>query len=363
MSVYSIKGKGWRYDFTLEKQRHTQAWYKTKTEARQAEAEKRKEVMEPQNGSQTPIDMDFLRLVSRRLDHLEAYNTEKHYIDYRYLARKWVERWDQLQASDITPEMIERYILERSRVSPHAANKELRSLRSLFNFGKKKKLVLENPTDDLDFLPVEKKLKHVPSPNEIDKLIAVAEKETGQEIGDYLWAVRETLARVSEINCLTWDDVSFRDRYVVLYTRKKRGGHLTPRKVPMTQKLFEVLSRRHAERDPSKPWVFWHSYWNNKSGERLEGPYKNRRKTLRTLCKKAGVKYSGFHALRHSGASIMENSNVPVGAIQNILGHENRSTTEIYLHTLGDSERQAMATYEQARENSHTDSHTGTMAA
>ena len=59
----------------------------------------------------------------------------------------------------------------------------------------------------------------------------------------------------------------------------------------------------------------------------------------------------------------MENSNVPVGAIQKLLGHENRSTTEIYLHTLGDSERQAMATYEQAREKSHTDSHTGPVAA
>ncbi len=166
-----------------------------------------------------------------------------------------------------------------------------------------------------------------------------------------------------EINRLKWDDVSLREQYVVLYTHKKKGGHLTPRKVPMTQKLFEVLSRRHTERDPSKPWVFWHSYWNNKSGERLEGPYKNRRKALRTLCKKAGVKYSGFHALRHSGASLMESSNVPVGAIQKLLGHESRSTTEIYLHTLGDSERQAMATYEQARGNSHTDSHTGTVAA
>jgi len=92
-----------------------------------------------------------------------------------------------------------------------------------------------------------------------------------------------------EINRLKWDDVSLREQYVVLYTHKKKGGHLTPRKVPMTQKLFEVLSRRHTERDPSKPWVFWHSYWNNKSGERLEGPYKNRRKALRTLCKKAGV--------------------------------------------------------------------------
>jgi len=352
MSTYFIKGKGYRSDFMLNGVRYTQAWFKTKREAKQAEADKRKEVLEPPLAA--PTDMDFLELVNRRLDHLEAYNSQKHYEDYRYLATKWNQQWDQSKASEVTPEMIERYILQRSRVSPHTANKELRSLRSLFNFGKKKKLVLKNPTDDLDFLPVEKKLKHVPSPKEIDKLIAVAEKETGE----YLWAIRETLARVSEINRLKWDDVNFRDRYVVLYTRKKKGGHLTPRKVPMTQKLFEVLSRRFAERDPSKPWVFWHRYWSNKTGETLEGPYKNRRKTLKTLCKKAGVKYSGFHALRHSGASIMENSNVPVGAIQKLLGHENRSTTEIYLHTLGDSERQAMATYEQARENSHTDSHT-----
>ena len=345
-------------DFILNGVRHTDQWFKTKTKAKQAEAQKRKELS--QNGSQTPIDMDFLQLVSRRLDHLESYNTKHHYIDYRYLARKWVEQWGQLKASDITPEMIERYILEKTQVSHHAANKELRCLRSLFNFGKKKKLVLNNPTDDLEFLPVEKKLKHVPSPKEIDKLIAAVETE---DFADYLWAVRETLARVSEINRLTWDDVSFRDRHVVLYTRKKKGGHLTPRKIPMTEKLLEVLSKRHTERDPSKPWVFWHSYWNNKSGERVEGPYKNRRKALKALCEKAGVKYSGFHALRHSGASVMESNNVPVGDIQTLLGHENRSTTEIYLHTLGDSQRRAIEVYEQARKNPHTDPHTGPVAA
>ena len=358
MSVYSVKGKGWRVDFTSNRVRHTCQWFKTKTQAKQAEAQKRKELTH--NGSQTQADMDFLQLVSRRLDHLAAYTTQHHYIDYRYLARKWVELWGQLKAADVTTEMLERYILEKTLVSPHAANKELRCLRSLFNFGKKKKLVLNNPTDDLDFLPVEKKLKHVPSPKEIDKLIAAVETE---DLADYLWAVRETMARVSEINRLTWDDVSFRDRHVVLYTRKKRGGHLTPRKIHMTQQLFEMLSRRHTQRDPSKPWVFWHSYWNNKGGERVEGPYKNRRKALKALCKKAGVKYSGFHALRHSGASVMENNNVPLGDIQKILGHENISTTEIYLHTLGDSQRRAIEIYEQARIKSHTDSHTDSAAA
>ena len=74
------------------------------------------------------------------------------------------------------------------------------------------------------------------------------------------------------------------------------------------------------------------------------------------------VPYSGFHAFRHSGASIMENSGVPIGSIQRILGHENRSTTEIYLHSLGESERKAILTYENARKpNSHMDSHTDTV--
>ncbi len=58
--------------------------------------------------------------------------------------------------------------------------------------------------------------------------------------------------------------------------------------------------------------------------------------------------YSGFHPFRHSGASVMENNNVPIGGIQKVLGHENRETTEIYLHTARDSQRRAFEAYEQA---------------
>jgi hypothetical protein len=35
-------------------------------------------------------------------------------------------------------------------------------------------------------------------------------------------------------------------------------------------------------------------------------------------------------------------TNVPIGSIQRILGHENRLATEIYLHSIGDSERVAI---------------------
>jgi integrase len=168
------------------------------------------------------------------------------------------------------------------------------------------------------------------------------------------------MGRVGEINRLTWDDVNFQARYVVLYTRKKKGGDLTSRKISMTQKLYGILSKRYQEGDKNKPWVFWHTYRDWKTGEEREGPFKYRRTILRTLCNKVGVRHFTFHALRHSGASIMDDKNVPLGAIQKILGHENRKTTELYLHSIGDSEREAMAVYEQARENSHTNSHTGT---
>lgn len=356
MSVYFVKGKGWRYDFTLNGNRHSGAGYEKKQEARQAEAKKREELTRPQpvEVSEIPTDMDFLELVNLRLDHVKAYNSASHYLDHVYMARRWVKRFKRFTCSQLSQRMIEAFVLERRKVSAYTANKEIRYLRALFNFGKKKRLVRENPVDGIDFLPVEKRIKYVPPVEDIDKVFALAEPDDQ----DYLWAIRETMARVSEINRLTWDEVDLRTRTVILYTRKKRGGHLTPRRVPMTAKLYSIFARRYKERDPDKPWVFWRRYWSWKTREWKEGPYFDRQKLMRRLCRQAGVKYFRFHALRHAGASLLENSNVPIGTIQRILGHENRLTTEIYLHSIGDAERSAMLVYEEMREKvSHQFSH------
>ena len=49
MSVYSKKGKGWRFDFTMDGKRYTGAWYRTKRQAMQAESDKRKEANREQD--------------------------------------------------------------------------------------------------------------------------------------------------------------------------------------------------------------------------------------------------------------------------------------------------------------------------
>ena len=250
-------------------------------------------------------------------------------------------------------ERIESFILKRSKISPLTGNKELGSLRALFNFAIKRRWLAINPTQGIPFFPVEKKIKYVPSKEDVLKVIMAADPDTQA----YLWTIKETLGRMSEINRLTWSDVNFEERYVVLFTRKKRGGHLTPRKIPMTNRLFQVLHHRFEHCDRRKPWVFWHLYWDRNEKDWSEGPYKERKKFMKTLCKKVGVRYFRFHALRHFGASVLDSANVNIGSIQRILGHENRTTTEIYLHSIGESERKAMEIYERITEKSHINSH------
>ena len=80
---------------------------------------------------------------------------------------------------------------------------------------------------------------------------------------------------------------------------------------------------------------------------------------MTTLCRKAGVRYFRFHAFRHFGASMLERDQASIGDIQRILGHESRTTTEIYLHSIGESERRAMSIFDnEMKADSHTDSHT-----
>jgi integrase len=112
----------------------------------------------------------------------------------------------------------------------------------------------------------------------------------------------------------------------------------------MTRETHTILSRRFRdrERDLTKDWVLWHKYYDRKEMRIVSGPYKDRKGLMAKLCAKTGVQYFQYHVLRHSGASLLENLNVPIVTIQRILGHENRTTTEIYLHIMEGSERLAI---------------------
>ena len=91
---------------------------------------------------------------------------------------------------EILRDEIQIFILKRAKVSVHTANNELRCLRALFNFGIRSGWVSNNPTRNISFLPVEKKVKYIPPKEDVLKVIMAA----GPDIQDYLQVIRETMA-------------------------------------------------------------------------------------------------------------------------------------------------------------------------
>lgn len=189
----------------------------------------------------------------------------------------------------------------------------------------------------------------MPPQENLDRVIEAALTES-EDDHDYLWVHRDTFGRTGEVNRMEWDDVDFDARIVTLFTRKKKGGSLTPRDIEMTDKLFKILWKRFQTRDPNKSWIFWHHYWSRKKGEFVEGPYTYRNRMMKKYCEKAKVAHFNFHNFRHAGASMMANENVPISVIQEILGHASRRTTEKYIRSLKGTRHKAMQSYERGRQ-------------
>jgi len=123
-------------NFILKGIMYTESWFKKKPEAKRTEAKRKEEKLNPKPIEETPTDMDFLEPINNRLEYIKAFNSERHYTEHVYYGKRWIKQWRNLKCSEITGRMIETYLLKRSReVSSYTANKELRSLRALFNGG------------------------------------------------------------------------------------------------------------------------------------------------------------------------------------------------------------------------------------
>jgi integrase len=258
--------------------------------------------------------------------------------------------------------MVEEHIRVRAeKAGNSAANSDITYLKALFFHAVKKsrkkenkgKYVEINPVVGIERLPMVEKPLQVLTYSDIDKVIDVGNRDQQ----DFLTITSETMARSIEVYRLEWDmDIDLVSRTVALNTRKRKGGDMEPRKIPMTDNVYEVLSRRHAERDPNLKWVFWRRYYSRKEKKWVTGPWDENYKFMDKLCQKAGVKYFRYHPLRHAGASTMDNEGVPLTGIQYWLGHKHATTTDKYLHRIKGVEKRAMEIFQRARK-SHTESH------
>lgn len=311
----------WRYDFLKEGVRYKKGGFKTKAEAIQAEAEAR-------TGVRT-INMGFLKLCTARLEDIEIRRSNSHFKENKKLFETLMDRWGEFP--QITIDLVEEHLKEIAKSSKNLANKHLRLIKALFNYGIKRNWFIHNPTNGIDFFGIQREKKYIPPPEDIDNVFSLA----NQEQRNYLTVVAMTLARVREINNLKWEDINFPENYLILRTRKAKNSDVVERKIPMTPKVREILlSLEH-----KGEYVF--------INPRTRTKYDYRDKFLPRLCKKAEVKPFMYHALRHYGASKLSNAGVALTDIQEILGHQRATTTDLYLQSLRNSVKEAMGKLEE----------------
>ncbi|MFA6011957.1 MAG: site-specific integrase [Desulfobacteraceae bacterium] len=294
---------------------NSMAIYSTKTEAKEAEAEKLKEI---EKEIKNPRDkMTLFELCSNRLDYIKASKSNAYYRDNQRTFKRLLKDVGDIQLDAIKRPMIHQFLINESKRLKKAGkgnyevNAELRYIRALFNYAINDLEVLDiNPAKKIGFYPIDKKLKYVPSESDFE---LVYQEAHPQQQGLIMF-VKESGCRISEALRAKGSDIDLHMDLLTLWTRKKKNSDLTPRRIPLPDVLREYKCA-----DDEKLFDEW-----------VKNP-----RFIEKICKKIKIKVFGWHAYRHRKASILAKNNVPLVEIMAILGHDNIEVTQIYLRVLG----------------------------
>lgn len=207
-------------------------------------------------------------------------------------------------------------------ISATTLNIALRSLKSAFNSAVKWDLLKENPFHKVCLLKVPQRPPVYLTKLEFKTLMNGVKEPLLKDV--FLFAVL-TGFRKGEILNLKWSGVDFQKRQVTIENSEafttKSGKSRT---VPMNDAVFEMLSMRESQRDGCE-YVF------HRDGYRLNDLYLSHKFKKYVVDLNLNPKLH-FHSLRHTAASWLVDAGVSLYVVQNILGHSNISTTQIYSH-------------------------------
>ncbi|MGO9120106.1 MAG: tyrosine-type recombinase/integrase [Desulfomonilaceae bacterium] len=303
--------------------------FKIKRDAIQWEVETRQE-LEASLTKKTQIVMALRTFFNRYLDQAKLRFVDKTYDNKKRVTKRVLKRLGNIPVPDVTPDMIESYLLSQAKNGKTARyNEDYKHLKSIFAWGMDVlKMPAENPLTHLKRLPHRRQPQYTPPTEDVLRVLAAAKREETIFLNAYL----QTGARKTEIFRWTWaEDINFEQRQVRLTTRKTDDGSEESEWIPMSDTLYEDLwwcwqNRKFKE----SPYVFVCD-----RPQHYGKPFKNRRQFVKGLCKRAGVKEFGFHAVRRYVASVLADTyKVSAKTIQRILRHKNLSTTEKYIHNI-----------------------------
>lgn len=188
--------------------------------------------------------------------------------------------------------------------------------------------IKSNPCDGIKAPKLEKKLPTYLTNKEIAKLFNIRlTKPVDYRNKAILEVMYATGARISEVINLELNQIDFEECIIRVVGKGKKE-----RIIPLDDVAIEALDNYI---NNYRPFLIKNETCNyvflNKNGEKISRQMIF--KILKNLANKAGItKEISPHTLRHSFASNLLNNGADLRVIQELLGHENLETTEIYSH-------------------------------
>lgn len=267
------------------------------------------------------------RYLDKFLSFLEI---EKNYsphtlLNYRLDLAEFFHAVDAIPVEQVQYLHLRKFLadLRNKHHKPRTIARKLSSLRSFFKFLQREGLIKNNPATLLQTPKLDKTLPKFLSEKEALELMESPgiDKVPGQRDRAILETLYSAGIRVSELVGLDIDNVDFISNII-----KVRGKGKKERLVPVGDTALEVIRQYLQARQHKSPALFL-----NKNGTRL---------TARSVCNithkyiklTSANRNISPHVLRHSFATHLLNRGADLRSVQELLGHVNLSTTQIYTH-------------------------------
>jgi integrase/recombinase XerC len=308
--------------------------------------------------SNAPHPKNFTPLVRQFLDYLKL---EKHFSDYTIksygadliqfglfmageighanaaaagtapAAAMTLEQVDerQLKCEALTIREFLAYLYAQNYTKSTTARK-LATLRSFFKFLIRRGVVSVNPLSTIRTPKQEKRLPKCLDLEQVQKLLDAPEDNDllGARDKAMLEILYSSGIRVSELVELEMCDLDLQEG-ILRVRGKGRKDRLTPigsQAIKAVQRYFELRNADLKLQNPNTPRVFL-----NKHGEPLST--RSVRRKLDKYLIEAGLDPGiSPHTLRHSFATHLLNNGADLRSVQELLGHQSLSTTQIYTH-------------------------------
>jgi integrase/recombinase XerD len=236
-----------------------------------------------------------------------------------------------VELTEMKPDDLEEFLagLYDIGITPRSMARILSGVRSFFGYLIYSDVIEADPCELVEGPKIGMKLPEVLTVDEIDRIIAAVDmsKNEGQRNRAMLETLYSCGLRVSELINLKISDLYFKEEFI-----RVTGKGDKQRLVPISPRAIREIELYMAERNEGriKPgfedYLFLARWGNNISRIQVF-------QLIKSLAEAAGVKKNiSPHTFRHSFATHLLEGGANLIAIQNMLGHESITTTEIYTH-------------------------------